>query len=252
MRTSRPAWQSTAWTAAAASIGVALDGTGYGLDGAIWGGEFLLADYIDFARPLHLEYFPLPGGDAAIKHPARVALALLWALDQEWATYLAPAREFTEQELGLLRTQLEGAINAPRTSSMGRLFDAAASLAGVRQSVNYEAQAAIEFEALVDASESGAYPFDIGADTIGLLPAVLSLLEDVRVGKPIPVIAARFHNGIAALVAAASTRPARSHWHSEGGALGGSLAEYHLITTYFVTFARAGLSGIHTSRGAGE
>ena len=115
-------------------------------------------------------------------------------------------RDFAEQELDLLRTQLERQINAPRTSSMGRLFDAAASLAGVRQRVNYEAQAAIEFEALVDASETTAYPFDIGADTIGILPVVHSLLEDVRVGVPIPVIAARFHNGIAALVAAASTR----------------------------------------------
>jgi hydrogenase maturation protein HypF len=187
-------------------IGVALDGTGFGVDGAIWGGEFLLADYVDFERPLHLEYFPLPGGDAAIKQPARVALALLWAMGEQWATHLAPAREFTEKELELLRRQLEREINAPRTSSMGRLFDAAASLAGVRQRVNYEAQAAIEFEALADSSETGAYPFDIGTDTIGILPAVLSLLDDIRRGVPIPTVSARFHNGIAALVAAASTR----------------------------------------------
>jgi hydrogenase maturation protein HypF len=187
-------------------IGAALDGTGFGLDGAIWGGEFLLADYFDFERPLHLEYFPLPGGDAAIKQPARVALALLWALGEEWAAHLAPVQEFAETELELLRTQLERKINAPSTSSMGRLFDAAASLAGVRQRVNYEAQAAIEFEALADASETAAYPFEIGTDAIGILPAILSLLEDVRAGVSTPVVAARFHNGIAALVAAASTR----------------------------------------------
>jgi hydrogenase maturation protein HypF len=187
-------------------IGVALDGTGLGVDGAIWGGEFLLADYLDFTRPLHLQYFPLPGGDAAIKQPARVALALLWSLGEEWKEHLAPVREFTEPELELIRTQLERGVNTPRTSSMGRLFDAAASLAGVRQRVNYEAQAAIEFEALADTSEAGAYPFEIGTDAIGVLPAVLSLLEDVRVGTPTPVIAARFHNGIAALVTAASTQ----------------------------------------------
>jgi hydrogenase maturation protein HypF len=187
-------------------IGVAFDGTGFGVDGAIWGGEFLLADYIDFTRPLHLQYFPLPGGDAAIKQPARVALSLLWSLGEEWAGYLPPVREFAEPELELIRTQLEREINTPRTSSMGRLFDAAASLAGVRQRVNYEAQAAIEFEAMADSSETGAYPFDMGPEAIGILPAVLSLLEDVRIETPIPVIAARFHNGIAALVAAASTR----------------------------------------------
>jgi hydrogenase maturation protein HypF len=153
-----------------------------------------------------LEYFPLPGGDAAIKQPARVALALLWSLGEEWASYLAPVQEFAEPELELLRKQLEHKINAPRTSSMGRLFDAVASLAGVRQRVNYEAQAAIEFEALVSESETGAYPFDIGNDEIGILPAVLSLLEDVRAAVPAPVVAARFHNGVAALVAAAGTR----------------------------------------------
>ncbi|MDL1911338.1 carbamoyltransferase HypF, partial [Chloroflexi bacterium CFX6] len=129
-------------------IGAAFDGTGYGEDGAIWGGEFLIAGYTSYQRAAHLEYFPLPGGDAAIKRPARTALALLWSLGIDWDERLAPVKEFCAEDLVALRVQLEKKINAPMTSSMGRLFDAAAALAGVRQKVNYEGQAAIEFEAL--------------------------------------------------------------------------------------------------------
>jgi hydrogenase maturation protein HypF len=187
-------------------IGMALDGTGYGLDGAIWGGEILLADYLDFERELHLEYMPLPGGDAAIRHPARVALALLWSLGLEWNEQLAPVRDLGESDRGVLRTQLERRVNSPFTSSMGRLFDAAASLAGVRQRVNYEAQAAIEFEALADPAENGAYHFRIQDGTIKLNEAVASLLVDVLAGIDVSVISARFHNGIAQMLTDAASQ----------------------------------------------
>ena len=142
-------------------IGVSFDGTGYGEDGAIWGGEFLIADYKAYQRPYHLQYFPLPGGDASIKKPARTALALLWSLGIEWDERLAPVAEFKKEERNLLHAQLEKKINTPMTSSMGRLFDAAAALAGVRQIVNYEGQAAIEFEALADPDEAGSYSFGL-------------------------------------------------------------------------------------------
>jgi len=180
-------------------IGLAFDGTGYGEDGAIWGGEVLIADYKTYERAFHLEYFPLPGGDAAIKQPARTALALLWSLGLNWDDRLAPVAEFCADDRTLLKTQLEKKINSPTTSSMGRLFDAAAALAGVRQAVNYEAQAAIEFEALADSNEDGFYQFEWKQDVIVVRSAVEALTADVLAGVPIPVISAKFHNGLAQL-----------------------------------------------------
>lgn len=186
-------------------IGVSFDGTGYGEDGAIWGGEFMVGDYKSYQRAAHLEYFPLPGGDAAIKKPARTALALLWSLGFDWNGNLAPVKEFCAEDQVTLRAQLEKKINTPLTSSMGRLFDAVSALAGVRQQVNYEGQAAIEFEALADEAEAGSYSFELNQDQarpersrrIQVRRAVEALVKDVMEGIPIPKISARFHNGLA-------------------------------------------------------
>jgi hydrogenase maturation protein HypF len=181
-------------------IGVAFDGTGYGEDGAIWGGEILIADYKSYQRRFHIEYFPLPGGDAAIKKPARTALALLWTLGLEWDEKLSPLAEFAEQDQMILRAQLERKINTPMTSSMGRLFDAAAALAGVRQQVNYEGQAAIEFEALADSAEDGKYSFGLRHDQVQVGNAIEALIQDVKSGIPVSKISAKFHNGLAECV----------------------------------------------------
>jgi hydrogenase maturation protein HypF len=181
-------------------IGMAFDGTGYGEDGAIWGGEILIADYKSYQRRFHLEYFALPGGDVAIKKPARTALALLWKLGLEWNERLQPIAEFSERDLVILRTQLERKINTPMTSSMGRLFDAAAALAGVRQQVNYEGQAAIEFEALADPAEEREYPFGVGQDQVQVNNVFEQLIHDVESGVPVSKISARFHNGLAQCV----------------------------------------------------
>ena len=178
-------------------IGVSFDGTGYGEDGAIWGGEFLIADYKSYQRAFHLEYFPLPGGDASIKKPARTALALLWSLGIEWDERLASVMEFSESERALLRTQLEKKINTPLTSSMGRLFDAVSALASVRQKVNYEGQAAIEFESLADSDEAEIYSFGLNQDQVQARGVVEALIKDVMAGVPISKISARFHNGLA-------------------------------------------------------
>ncbi|MBM3152547.1 MAG: carbamoyltransferase HypF, partial [Chloroflexi bacterium] len=177
-------------------IGVAFDGTGYGLDGTIWGGEFLVAEYAGFERAGWLEPFPLPGGDAAVKRPSRTALALLWSLGLEWDSSLPPLRDLCSEERLALRLQLERGLNTPKTSSMGRLFDAAASLAGVRQKVNYEAQAAIEFEAAADPDEESAYRFDLRDGRLDPAPLVAALVEDACCGEPLPKISARFHNAV--------------------------------------------------------
>jgi hydrogenase maturation protein HypF len=178
-------------------IGLAFDGTGYGEDGAIWGGEFFVADYKSYQRSFHLAYFPLPGGDAAIKQPARTALALLWSLGLEWDENLAPVNEFSAQDRNLLRAQLEKKINSPMTSSMGRLFDAAAALAGVRQIVNYEGQAAIEFESLADQAETESYPFVLEQAQVGVRGVFESLVKDILADVPISSISAKFHHGLA-------------------------------------------------------
>jgi hydrogenase maturation protein HypF len=181
-------------------IGVAFDGTGFGDDGAIWGGEFLVADYFGYQRAAHLSYFPLPGGDVSIRRPSRTALSLLYSLGMEWDDSLATHADLCADDRSALRAQLEHKINSPLTSSIGRLFDAAAALAGVRQQINYEAQAAIEFEALVDPDELGIYEFEYSLGLINPKPALESLLADVYAGVTLGKISGKFHNGLARMV----------------------------------------------------
>ena len=187
-------------------IGVVFDGTGYGEDGAIWGGEFLIADYVGYERPYHLAYRPLPGGDKAIKQPWRLALAWLKLSGLEWDESLSPvqyARQNSPAAVDLLQVldnQLNSGINVTLTSSMGRLFDVVAALIGVRQEVNYEAQAAIELEALLDPSEAGAYSLAIEDDRIDPGSMLEAMVTDLQAGLPQGIIAARFHKGLARMV----------------------------------------------------
>ncbi|MEU6643964.1 carbamoyltransferase HypF [Saccharomonospora sp. NPDC046836] len=180
-------------------LGVALDGLGYGTDGTIWGGEILLADLASFQRLGHLEPVPLPGGTAAIRQPWRMAAAYLAAA---FGDALPPAldvlRRNESQWPGVL-SLARGAVNSPLTSSAGRLFDAVSALLGLRDTINYEGQAAIELEQLADPAERGGYHATVsGSSPLRIAGAdlVRAAAEDLLRGVPPAVIAARFHNGV--------------------------------------------------------
>jgi len=187
-------------------IGIALDGTGYGTDGAVWGGEVLLADYNDFERAAHFEYIPLPGGAAAIHEPWRVALSYLvkhYVKDLN-SLDLPFLRDIDERRRHVIQQMIDRQVHSPRTSSCGRLFDAVAALTGVRSTVNYEAQAAIELEmAAHNSAADGAYPFDLIPDgtrwQIGTLSLFQSILLDLRRQESVADISRRFHAGLAVM-----------------------------------------------------
>lgn len=171
-------------------IGFSYDGTGYGDDGSIWGGEVFITGSYPYKRIYHLPYMPLPGGDAAIKNPYRLALAYLWASAIPWDMSLPPCQHAKETERRVLKQQLERNLNVIQTSSMGRLFDVIAALIGVRETISYEGQAAIEMEAIACAADD-SYPFD----SIGVL--LEAVVRDVRNKRPIAEIAGLFHSTIA-------------------------------------------------------
>jgi hydrogenase maturation protein HypF len=186
-------------------IGVAFDGTGYGTDHKIWGGEFLVADFAGFDRRAHFRYIPLAGGDTAVREPWRLALSYL--LDTFGPRFdsldLPLLRRIPAKKLASVRTMIERNINTVPTSACGRLFDAVAALAGVRDEVNFEAQAAIELECSVQPGVNAAYPFEISASEpaeIDVRPAIEAIVRDVIAAKPLGWIAAAFHNTIAAIV----------------------------------------------------
>jgi hydrogenase maturation protein HypF len=205
---------------------VTWDGTGYGTDGTVWGGEFLLGDAAGFERVAHLLPFRLPGGEAAVREPRRAALALLWALLGEDAftrTDLAALRSFSESERTVIARMLARGVNAPLTTSAGRLFDGVAALIGLHSHVTFEGQAAIALEHEADLDERGAYPVEVapvaepagaaGSPTgrsdragrgpliVDWRPTVAAALDDVTRGVKRSTIAARFHAALVQAIA---------------------------------------------------
>jgi hydrogenase maturation protein HypF len=183
-------------------IGFALDGTGYGTDGHIWGGEVLLAGYESFDRAAHLEYMPLPGGAAAIHEPWRMAVSYLsHYFGRDFLNLSIPfVKRLDLPKTELLLRMLEQKVNSPLTSSCGRLFDAVAALIGIRQQVNYEAQAAIELEMAIDSSDDhGSYPVEfIPGPTwqISTRPLFEAVIADLQQDISAALISRRFHNGL--------------------------------------------------------
>jgi hydrogenase maturation protein HypF len=189
-------------------IGFALDGTGYGTDGKVWGGEVLVSDYRGFERVAHVDYIPMPGGSAAILEPRRMAISYLyhhfgrdfWNLDIPFVHALDRRR--TENLMKLI----ESGINSPLTSSTGRLFDAVAAIVGIRELVNYEAQAAIELEAAIDdTGKDGGYAISIREEAGGWLidtrPLFEALAQDLHKGVRAGALSHRFHLGFVDVLA---------------------------------------------------
>jgi hydrogenase maturation protein HypF len=196
-------------------LGVSWDGTGYGLDGTVWGGEFFLVTETSCERVAHFRQFRLPGGDKAVKEPRRVALGLLYEMFGEAAfsmAELAPVASFSPADLGLLRTMLARSLNSPLTSSVGRLFDAVASLASLRQKVRFEGQAAMELEFALEATATAeAYELPIRSNyaprstlhaplLLDWSPMIEAILADLKRGLPTSQISARFHNALAEVI----------------------------------------------------
>ena len=184
-------------------IGVSFDGTGYGTDGAVWGGEFLIGDYRQFRRAAHLRYVGMAGGDVAIREPWRMALAQL--IDAGCPQGLLE-RRLPAIAVRTARKMLERGFQTPLTSSVGRLFDAVASLVGVRDTVNYEGQAAMELEWLASGvAADGDYPFDLRESDAALVvdprPLIRAVVEDVSRGIDAHRIARRFHSTMVEMIA---------------------------------------------------
>lgn len=185
-------------------IGVAFDGTGYGMDGHIWGGEFLIADLGEFQRVGHFDYLPMPGGEAAIRRPYRLAIGYLYALLGDIPP-LPFLEEIDDLEVEAIKKQIDKGLNAPLTSSCGRLFDAISALLGLRGEISYEAQAAIELEMLASQAEAqGIYPFSIveqeGVKVVQLKELLEAIVADLQEGISISTIGLKFHETVVALI----------------------------------------------------
>ena len=190
-------------------IGFALDGTGFGPDAAVWGGEVLVADYKGYRRAAHLRYVPLAGGDASVRRPYRMALSHLRSADVDWHDDIVSVAACPPRERSVLAHQLQTGFGCVPTSSMGRLFDAVASLAGVRQVADFEAEAAIELEGLARGANpcGDGYTFAItGSTTLeqpataDAAPVIRAVVADARAGVGAAAISARFHSAVTTLI----------------------------------------------------
>jgi len=191
-------------------IGVAWDGTGYGADGKIWGGEFLIADLEKYERKAHLRYVPLPGGDAAVKEPWRMGAAYLYKTFGEDFLNLDVdfVKKMDRKKWVVIKNMIDRKVNSPEVSSVGRLFDAVSSIIGVRDFITYQGQAAIELEMIADEKEQKGYEFEIRKEKriyiIDTLTVIESLINDLKNGVRKSDISSKFHVGLAGLIVTVS------------------------------------------------
>jgi hydrogenase maturation protein HypF len=235
---------------ASPALGVSWDGTGYGTDGTIWGGEFFLVTDESIERIAHLRPFRLPGGDKAVKEPRRTALGLLYEMSGEsifsgqnvrregapnrTRGACAPLAAFSPAELATLKTMLAKKLNSPVTTSMGRLFDAVASLINLRQQIRFEGQAAMELEFALDGVETDeTYELPIenaeggskdssrithhASRILDWSPMIEAILADIEKGASVGIISAKFHNALAESIVAVAKRAGQERVVLSGG-----------------------------------
>jgi hydrogenase maturation protein HypF len=226
-------------------VGIAYDGTGYGDDGAVWGGEILVADLARYERRCRLRYVPLAGGDLAARQPWRVALGYLSLAPGAADAFRAAFEGVPADELDLVRQQIGRKLNAPPASSMGRLFDAAAAVLGTRHRCQYEGQAAMELESLAGRHQGGELPFpviDSGDGTLELdpLPLLVALGERRAAGNPVGELAAAFHDAVAGATVEATRRVAEGTGIDQVALGGGVFQNARLLDGVAVGLSAAG------------
>jgi hydrogenase maturation protein HypF len=216
-------------------IGVTFDGTGYGLDGAIWGGEFLIGDYASFKRAAHLRYVALPGGESAVREPWRMAVAHLLDAD---AHCTALEQRIGSASIRLIRTMIARRLNSPMTSSAGRLFDAVAALIGIRDRVSYEGQAAMQLEWAAGSIEAQEpYPFELdpaaraedAALVVDTRPIIRAICRDMEDKTTASIISRRFHSTLARMIFSVCMK-LRTHYRVEAVVLSGGTFMNAILT----------------------
>jgi hydrogenase maturation protein HypF len=225
-------------------IGVAFDGTGYGTDGHIWGGEFLVAGLAGFERRAHFRYVPLPGGDAAVRQPWRIALSYLHdTFGDSISVDLPLFQSVSEKNRQVVSAMLKRRLNTALTCSCGRLFDAITSLIGVRHEITFEAQAAIELETLCQPGIDVQYPFDITQDDpwqIDFRPTIEAIVRDVSCSRQAELIASCFHNTIAAVAVEVCCRIRQRDNLNRVCLSGGTFQNWYLLERTVQSLGRAG------------
>ncbi len=221
-------------------IGFSFDGTGYGLDKTIWGGEVLIVNYKEFQRAFHLAPYRLPGGDKAVKEPCRTALSLLFETFGSNVKNL-PLSPLSDKEKSFYLEMITKKVNSPLTTSMGRLFDGVASLIGLRHKISYHAQAAIALEQeAIKSDDTESYPFIIKNGIIDQFPVIDKIADELNRGVTQEIIAKRFHNTIAEIIIS-SAEMIREKTGISKTALSGGVFQNSLLTE--TAFSRLGERG---------
>lgn len=235
------------------AIGIAFDGTGYGIDGKIWGGEFFIGDLSQQKRVAHLEYLPLPGGEASIKKPYRIALAYLYKL--LGVNTLPRIRKGTTMKVSrgekrTLTRLIDKEHTVVYTSSMGRLFDCIASLLGLVKEITYEAEAAINLEYIAAHRVGGSYPYSIAQEeslVIKIHDLIESVVDDIAHGTASPVISARFHNTVASFSLDVAKKLSKIYGVNKVCFSGGVFQNRYLLNLMIETFQNEGF-GVYVHR----